>query len=786
MAMPWEKYGNPFETALQDEGVSGPVADFARSIYSQESGSGRNTKTSNQGAVGGMQIIPSTFATVADKGWNISDPIQNARAGIRYAKQMFERAKGDPKIAAAGYYGGSGGLDKASRGIAVFDPKNPNAPNTLQYGEQVASRIPASSVTGDGPWNKYKPSATAEAPTVAPKPEIKPPDSATQFIFGNINKGLAGILGSPVDIARQGINQLGLAASQGPRGPLAPQPSFQPLPENIPGGSKSIENLGKMAGVITPQAEPTSGLGRLGAEAIQLGTQLAVPGAEGIMRIPGATRAGIRKGGELLSDLRGTKVPGAISEATTAAREASQTGASGLEKLGTRREQQAATLDTVRSNLEAKLEASRTRPVDLNTQGETIRSSFTGAMDAAKEARKAEADRAFPLVKDIAAAKEVTGARVNTANAQRSLNDLIERSKGIPDLQSKLKSMLSSIKGAPTEIQAPLGTIGKAPTVGKAGFKAARPTTPEPAGKTFEELELTRRYLNDIAYGADSEGYSAIMRNEAKTAAREIDKSMGEFVPEFKAYKDKYRAMSEPMDSLGTRFGRAVSSTEGGLKGDVYAKVADSDLPNRLFARKDGVEVLVDALSGGKKATPEARASAQRQVNTMVENWIVESVRGGKKTGQGALQQLAAPQMRSTLSAVPSVEKRLATQFGREAKTEAVIGKVTKKGEELGKQGATAKDAATTIRNEISMADEKAALPGVKSKREAYNSYVSAMAKARRANIIPSEQYKAALALVDRATTLEDKTATIQRLMKRIAIGGAAVGTGYEIKGVLQ
>lgn len=260
---------------------------------------------------------------------------------------------------------------------------------------------------------------------------------------------------------------------------------------------------------------------------------------------------------------------------------------------------------------------------------------------------------------------------------------------------------------------------------------------------------------------------------------------MGNFVPEFKTYKDNYRRMSEPMDSLGTRFGNAMSNTQGGLKGDVYSKVADSDLPNRLFARKDGVEVLVDALSGGKNATPAARAEAQKQVDSMVENWIVESVRGGKKSGTQALQQLAAPQMRSTLAAVPSVGPRLATQFGKEAKAEAVIGKVGKKAESLGAQGAQAKDAASAIKNEISMADEKAALPGEKSQREAYNAYVAALAKARRANIVPPEQYKAAIALVDRAVTLQDKTARIQKLMKRIAWGGALIGTGYEVKGVL-
>ena len=131
-----------FEKALAAEGVSGQLAHVARSVYRQESGGGKNTKTSNAGAVGGMQIIPSTFASVADKGWDINDPLLNARAGIRYLKQLDKKAGGDPALTAAGYYGGPGAIDKARKGIAVYDPRNPRAPSTLEYGHQVASRIP--------------------------------------------------------------------------------------------------------------------------------------------------------------------------------------------------------------------------------------------------------------------------------------------------------------------------------------------------------------------------------------------------------------------------------------------------------------------------------------------------------------------------------------------------------------------------------------------------------------------------------------------------------------------
>lgn len=157
-----------FEEALAAEGITGQLADVARSIYKQESSSGKNTKTSNAGAVGGMQILPDTFASVADKGWDINDPMMNARAGIRYIKQMDKLAGGDPVLIAAGYYGGPGGLQKAKQGIAVSDPRNPKAPNTLQYGQQVAARLPGGKAKAE-----TKPVEVAEqAPVELPAPEV--------------------------------------------------------------------------------------------------------------------------------------------------------------------------------------------------------------------------------------------------------------------------------------------------------------------------------------------------------------------------------------------------------------------------------------------------------------------------------------------------------------------------------------------------------------------------------------------------------------------------------------
>jgi hypothetical protein len=152
---------SPLDRALQAEGVDGPLAGIARSVYRQESASGANPKTSNAGAVGGMQVLPTTFKEVADPGWDIANPDHNARAGVRYLKAMYDASGGNPTLTAVGYYGGPGGMEKAAQGIPVADPRNPKAPNTLQYAEQVTSRLPAQTTAAAAP-------ATAAAAPAAP------------------------------------------------------------------------------------------------------------------------------------------------------------------------------------------------------------------------------------------------------------------------------------------------------------------------------------------------------------------------------------------------------------------------------------------------------------------------------------------------------------------------------------------------------------------------------------------------------------------------------------------
>ena len=133
-----------FNDALDAENIQDPIQRaFLKALYEQESGSGANTTTSNQGAVGHMQIKPGTFKQVADKGMDINNAFDNMRAGIRYGMQGYKVAGGNPVLAGAYYYGGPGGMEALANGEVRKDPKNPKAPNTLEYGNNIAQRMTA-------------------------------------------------------------------------------------------------------------------------------------------------------------------------------------------------------------------------------------------------------------------------------------------------------------------------------------------------------------------------------------------------------------------------------------------------------------------------------------------------------------------------------------------------------------------------------------------------------------------------------------------------------------------
>lgn len=70
----------------------------------------RETATSSAGARGHFQLMPATFAEMG-VGSNITDPDQNAHAGIKYLSQQLKKYGGNQALAAAAYNAGPGAVD---------------------------------------------------------------------------------------------------------------------------------------------------------------------------------------------------------------------------------------------------------------------------------------------------------------------------------------------------------------------------------------------------------------------------------------------------------------------------------------------------------------------------------------------------------------------------------------------------------------------------------------------------------------------------------------------------
>jgi soluble lytic murein transglycosylase-like protein len=82
------------------------MPDLVRSVAKVESGL-RQTAVSPKGAVGLMQLMPGTAATL---GISASSPQGNAVGGARYLRQLLLQYHGDAALALAAYNAGPGSV----------------------------------------------------------------------------------------------------------------------------------------------------------------------------------------------------------------------------------------------------------------------------------------------------------------------------------------------------------------------------------------------------------------------------------------------------------------------------------------------------------------------------------------------------------------------------------------------------------------------------------------------------------------------------------------------------
>jgi len=634
----------------------------------------------------------------------------------------------------------------------------------------LAAKAPQPTGADAIPGSKPMPGAAVKAPE---------PEGWGTKLLGVGEAGLS-VLSSIPALAKAGIQSLPGTGARPPGTFMerAAADTYAPRTETGQSVLKGIGQAGEAAQALGPEF---GGYGSL-LKGVGEAAGLARPALGAIPRVPMPSMPSVPPAVRGVVDtLRGTPAAGAREEALAATKGALSQESSTLGRTAATKAQEASQAESVAVAVQRNLDqmAERGGRPTLDVQGQNVRTAVSGAYDTAKEARAKGTAGLYADAEKAAAAREKDGARIDVSGITPKVQNLLDRAENIPELRSQLSKLINAVSGI--EEKAPVAApLGK----GKVTSRLAPPKAPAApkAGLTYKELDLSNKYLKDIAYSGELQGYDAIVRRAALDLSKGLDAQIAKFVPEHAAAAAKYAELSQPLESLATRIGKAVTGTEGGLKGEAYSKIAAQNLPQRLFSTKDGIDLVVDAISGGKNAAPAARKAAQAQVDQMVEHWIMESARGSTgTTGAAAAKTLQAPQMAATLQAVPGVGKKLAGQFAGEERVAAMGERAATTAKAAGGEAKAAAGAKARVDKAMAQA-EVDYVHG--SKQKAYESYVAALRQSM-ADIDPAK-YKAAIGLIERAGTLQQKTDKARALAKKFLWGAAAVGAGYEAKGVLQ
>ena len=171
--------GDVVQRAMALEGITDPaLAALILSLYQQETSGGRNVRTSPAGARGALQIMPATFEEMSRGELDMDNELDLARAGVRYARESFEAAGGDPRLAAARYFGGPGGMRALARGEE--GASDVLGKNVRDYAEDIVARMKEdrAEMRPSMPERAPKPAGIAqlieEAKRPAPMPERMP------------------------------------------------------------------------------------------------------------------------------------------------------------------------------------------------------------------------------------------------------------------------------------------------------------------------------------------------------------------------------------------------------------------------------------------------------------------------------------------------------------------------------------------------------------------------------------------------------------------------------------
>lgn len=534
-------------------------------------------------------------------------------------------------------------------------------------------------------------------------------------------------------------------------------------------GFPSAENKAEKRGEVVAEIAPAL----LGAGAL---ARTAVKG------ISESAKAGKIK--QLTDMFTGAGVKDAAAKAEAAvAKEAERavaaTKKSGLEAMAEARqtERVAGEAAQERQRIEGLLAKPKPETQSLGETGQILESSFKSTLAKGAAHRAEVGNKDFAAAEKAAEAKEAAGQFVDTSAAFKHVDELLAHVKDVPELQKKVETMARMLHGDNKKpVTLVVDQYGKPLAVDKSG-----------AEKTFKNLEVTRRYLNDIGYGADLEGFPGIARRAARDAVKELDVAMGNFTPEFRTYKDNWKKLSEPLETQGTRLGQAIYGSEGGIDGKAYSKLADKDIPGKVFANKEQLGLFTDALAGGKGATPAARAEASKTVQKLALKYFEEQT--SNMAPKAAKAFVESPKQRDLMEALPNVKNviggRAQGELSKTAKVESLIKQqetAAKAAEAQRKQASKLMETRRDLNEKLFRADTMAQQGSDKARAKALTQYTEILGKARDAGGVSDDTYKSMVNMLDNIPSTEEKVVFMHKIANRAAwlIGGGGLVIGAE------
>lgn len=168
------------------EGLSPTQRRVMTALLHQESGFGRNARTSVDGAQGPGQIIPATFRRYAKAGEDIGNADHNLAVMARIVKDLGTKFGDDPGRIATGYFSGEGNVNRGSGQAWRNDAADGNRKRVSSYVSDVLTRL---SGISDAQATEKPAAPKAELPDlgkakpwaeIAKNPEYQALDDATK------------------------------------------------------------------------------------------------------------------------------------------------------------------------------------------------------------------------------------------------------------------------------------------------------------------------------------------------------------------------------------------------------------------------------------------------------------------------------------------------------------------------------------------------------------------------------------------------------------------------------